>query len=69
MHLPIRYPLPQPLMGSGLIEVDNISFEKPAELLLMQNQEMIQAFSPHASQKAFVIWHLLAAFGRVYEAL
>ena len=53
MHWPIRNPLPQPLMGSGLIEVDNISFEKPAELLLMKNQEMIQAFSPHAPQKAF----------------
>ncbi len=53
MHWPIRNPLPQPLMGSGLIEVDNIPFEKPGELVLMENQEMIQAFSPHASQKAF----------------
>ena len=53
MHWPIRNPLPQPLMGSGLIEVDNISLEKPAELLLMKNQEMIQTFSPHAPGKAF----------------
>ncbi len=48
MHWRIRNPLPKPLMGSGLIEVDNISFEKPGELLLMKNQEMIQACSPHA---------------------
>src|SRR5260221_14693926 len=40
-------------MGSGLIEIDNILVEKPGELLLMEDQEMIQAFSPHASQKAF----------------
>jgi hypothetical protein len=53
MHWQIRNPLPQPLMGSGLIEVDNIPFKKPGELFLMENQEMIQAFSPHASQKAF----------------
>jgi len=50
MHWQIRNPLPKPLMGSGLIEVDNIPFEKPAELFLMENQEMIQAFSPHASR-------------------
>jgi len=53
MHWQIRNPLPKPLMGAGLIEVDNIPFEKPGELFLMENQEMIQAFSPHASQKAF----------------
>ena len=40
-------------MGSGLIERDNILVEKPGELLLLEDQEMIQAFSPHASQKAF----------------
>ncbi len=53
MHWQIRNPLPKPLMGSGLIAVDNIPFEKPGELFLMENQEMIQAFSPYASQKAF----------------
>jgi hypothetical protein len=53
MHWQIRNPLPKPLVGSGLIEVDNIPFEKPGELFLMENHEMIQAFSPHASQKAF----------------
>jgi hypothetical protein len=40
-------------MGSGLIEVDDIGFEKPSELLLMQDEEVIQTFSPHASQKTF----------------
>ena len=40
-------------MGSGLIEVHHIRFEKPGELLLVEDQEMIQAFSPHASQETF----------------
>jgi hypothetical protein len=48
MHRQIRNPLPKPLMGSGLIEVDNVPFEKPGELFLLENQEMIQACSPHA---------------------
>ncbi len=48
MHRRLRDPLPKPLMGSGLIEIDNILVEKPGELLLMEDQEMIQAFSPHA---------------------
>ena len=52
-HRRLRNPLPKPLMGSGLIEVHRIGFEKPGELLLMPDQEMIQAFAPHASQKAF----------------
>jgi hypothetical protein len=42
-----------PLMWSSLIEIDQIRLEKTMELLLMENQEMIQAFSPHAAQKAF----------------
>src|SRR6266852_9311591 len=49
----IRNPLPKPLMGAGLIEVRCIRHEKPGELLLMENEEVIQAFSPHAPQKAF----------------
>src|SRR5258706_8108147 len=40
-------------MGSGLIEIHNIRFEQPRELLLMQNEEVIQTFSPHALQKTF----------------
>ena len=40
-------------MGSGLIEINNIRFEQPRELLLMQNEEVIQTFSPHAPQKTF----------------
>jgi hypothetical protein len=40
-------------MESGLIEIDNIRIEKPGELLLMENQEMIQAFAPHTAQKTF----------------
>jgi hypothetical protein len=68
-HLRLRNPLPKPLMGSGLIEVHRICFEKPGELLLMKDQEVIQTCSSHTSQKAFVIWHVLAAFGRACEAL
>ena len=44
--------LSKPLMGPGLIEVQHIGLEKSRELLLMKNQEVIQTFSPHASQKA-----------------
>ena len=40
-------------MRSGLIEVYNICLEEALELLLLQNQEMIQTFSSHTSQKAF----------------
>ena len=40
-------------MGSGLIEIDNRRVEKPAEVLLMENQEMIQAFAPPTAQKTF----------------
>ena len=40
-------------MGSGLIKVQDIVLEKAVELLLMQDQEVIQAFSSHASQKTF----------------
>ena len=40
-------------MWSILIEVDHIGFEQTIELLLMDDQEVIQAFSPHAPQKTF----------------
>src|SRR5712692_7960911 len=40
-------------MRSGLIEVHNIRLEETVELLLMEDQEVIQAFSSHAPQKAF----------------
>ena len=42
-------------MGSGLIKVEDIVLEKAVELLFMQDQEVIQAFSSHASQKAFAV--------------
>jgi len=38
---------------SGLVEVQDISLEEAVELFLVQDQEMIQAFSPHAPSKAF----------------
>ena len=40
-------------MGSCLIKVLHIVLEKAVELLLIQDEEVIQAFSPHASQKTF----------------
>ena len=52
-RLQIRKPLPDPLMWPRLIVVHNIGFEETVELFLLQDQEMIQAFSPDASQKAF----------------
>ena len=53
MHRRLRNQLPKPLMRSSLIKVEDIVLEKAVELLSMQDQEMIQAFSSHASQKAF----------------
>ena len=53
MHWRIRNPLLKPLMGAGLVEIENILIKEAMELLLMQDQEVIQAFSSHASQKAF----------------
>src|SRR5260370_201002 len=40
-------------MWSSLIEIDDRGFEKPGKLLLMQDEEVIQTFSPHAPQKTF----------------
>ena len=42
-----------PLMGSCLVEVDHIRIEHALELLLMQDQQVIEAFLPHAPQEAF----------------
>ncbi len=40
-------------MWSGLIKVHYIRLEQTVELLLMEDQEVIKAFSPHAQEKAF----------------
>lgn len=40
-------------MRSSLVKVHDIRFEKAVKLLLLEDQEVIQAFSPHTSQKAF----------------
>src|SRR5258708_28920115 len=40
-------------MRSSMIEVHHVCLEETIELLLMQDQEMIRAFSPHAPKKAF----------------
>jgi hypothetical protein len=40
-------------MWPGLIEIDHIGFEEAMELPLVEDQEMIQTFSPHAQEKPF----------------
>jgi hypothetical protein len=40
-------------MRSSVIEVHHVCFEETGELLFMQDEEVIQAFAPHAPQKAF----------------
>jgi hypothetical protein len=40
-------------MWPSLIVVHDIGLEETVELFLLQDQEMVQAFSPDASQKAF----------------
>jgi hypothetical protein len=69
MRLQIRKPLPDPLMWPRLIVVHNIGFEETVELFLLQDQEMIQAFSPDASKKSVRRRHLLVASGTAFEAL
>jgi hypothetical protein len=49
----VRNPLAKPLMGSSLVEVHDIRFEKAVQLLLLEDQEVIQAFSSYTSQEAF----------------
>ncbi len=50
-------------MRSSLIEIQDRGPEEAGELLLMEAQEVIQAFSPHASQKALTdgigLWRLV----------
>jgi len=36
-----------------VIEVPHVCFEQTIELIFMQDEKVIQAFSPHALQKAF----------------
>jgi hypothetical protein len=52
-HRQNRDLLLDPLLRSGMIEVLCIRHEKPAELLLMKNEKVIETFSPYASQIAF----------------
>jgi hypothetical protein len=68
-YRPLWKPLLVALMWSGLIGVHHICVEETVELLPMQDQEVIKAFSPHAAQKALVIWHLLVEPDTAFEAL
>src|SRR5215472_2850637 len=50
---PFRDLLRNPLMGLCLVEVGHIASEHVLELLLLHDQQMVQAFLPHTSQEAF----------------
>jgi hypothetical protein len=39
-------------MGSSLIKVENIGIEEAMEVLLLENEEVIQAFSPHTDPRS-----------------
>ncbi len=45
--------LPNALMWPCLVEIGHIGIEHALELLLVEDEEMVQAFLPHISQKAF----------------
>jgi hypothetical protein len=49
----LRNLLSDPLMRSCLVEVRHIGIEDPLELLLIQDEQMIKAFTPDTAQKAF----------------
>jgi len=51
-----------------LIVVHDICFEEPIELLLLEDQEVIQAFSPYAPQKTFTDGIREGAFDTGFEA-
>ena len=63
-HQRVRNSLPKPLMWSSLIKVSCISLEEAIELFLMENEEVIQVFSSHASKKTFTY----EEFDREFEA-
>jgi hypothetical protein len=42
-------------MGTGPIEVGNIGLEDAGELLLMKDQQVIEALTAHAPQKALTV--------------
>jgi hypothetical protein len=48
-----RYLLRNPLMGSCLVEVGHIGIEHALELLLLQDEQMIEALTSHTAQEAF----------------
>jgi len=49
----LRNPLLDPLMWPGLIEISHGFTDHAIQMALPQNQDVIQAFSPYASQQAF----------------
>jgi hypothetical protein len=53
---------------SRLSEVHDRCFEEPVELLLLEDQEVIQAFSPYAQEKTFTDGIREGAFDMGFEA-
>ena len=64
----LRDVLCNPLMRPCLVEVHDIRLEKPGELLLLEDQEVIQACSPYAPQKTFTDGIREGAFDTGFEA-
>jgi hypothetical protein len=44
---------PDPLMRPSLVEILDIGVEHALELLLLQNKQMVEAFTPHTPEKPF----------------
>ena len=68
-HRWVRNPLLDPLMWLSLVVIHDIGLEETVELFLLQDQEMIQAFSPDALGENVHRRHLLVASGTAFEAL
>jgi hypothetical protein len=53
LTIPFWNLLPDALMRSCLVEVRHIGIEDALELLLLQDEQVIEALTPHTAQKAF----------------
>ena len=63
---PFRYLLRNPLMWACLVEVPHIRIQNALELLLLQNQQVVQAFLSHTPQEALAdrigAWRMIRRF-------
>ena len=58
--------LRNPLMRSCLVEVGHIRIEHVLELLLLKDQQVVEAFLPHTPHEAFTdgigAWRMIGGF-------